>query len=82
MGVRNGLKVGSCGFEWNATILFFRQRRISALPRLLTSVIKAKRNEFWVWAEAGRLYQSNSLRCLYCHTFVARWNVLLNVSSW
>jgi tetratricopeptide (TPR) repeat protein len=46
-------------------------RQIGDVPRaaeLLASVIKAKRGEFWVWAEAGRLYMAEqpelALACL------------------
>lgn len=44
--------------NWNAAILFRQRGDFQRATELLTSVIKAKRNEFWVWAEAGRLYQS------------------------
>ncbi|OWT70387.1 hypothetical protein CEY04_25370 [Achromobacter sp. HZ28] len=44
--------------NWNAAILFRNKGNFQRATELLTSVIKAKRNEFWVWAEAGRLYQS------------------------
>ncbi|PRH81320.1 tetratricopeptide repeat-containing protein [Arenimonas caeni] len=44
--------------NWNAAILFRKKGEFQRATELLTSVIKAKRNEFWVWAEAGRLYQS------------------------
>ena len=44
--------------NWNAAILFRQRGEFQHATELLTSVIKAKRNEFWVWAEAGRLYQS------------------------
>lgn len=44
--------------NWNAAILFRKKGDFQRATELLTSVVKAKRNEFWVWAEAGRLYQS------------------------
>ena len=44
--------------NWNAAILFRQRGEFQRATELLTSVIKAKRNEFWVWAEAGRLYRS------------------------
>ncbi len=44
--------------NWNAAILFRKKGEFQRATELLTSVIKAKRNEFWVWAEAGRLYLS------------------------
>jgi len=44
--------------NWNAAILFRQRGEMQRATELLTGVIKAKRNEFWVWAEAGRLYRS------------------------
>lgn len=44
--------------RWDMAILLRRIGEFQRATELLTSVIKAKRNEFWVWAEAGRLYQS------------------------
>jgi len=38
-------------------ILLRQMGDFQGAAELLASVIKTKRNEFWVWAEAGRLYQ-------------------------
>lgn len=42
--------------DWNAAVLLRQKGDAKRAAELLSSVIKAKRNEFWVWAEAGRLY--------------------------
>jgi tetratricopeptide (TPR) repeat protein len=44
--------------KWNAAILHRKIGDFQRATELLAGVIKAKRNEFWVWAEAGRLYLS------------------------
>ncbi|MFA5631946.1 MAG: hypothetical protein WC997_10565 [Porticoccaceae bacterium] len=44
--------------RWDMAILLRQMGDFQRATELLTSVIKEKRNEFWVWAEAGRLYQS------------------------
>lgn len=41
---------------WDMAILLRQMGDFRRAAELLTSVIKAKRNEFWVWAEAARLY--------------------------
>ncbi len=46
----------SLWLDWNAAILLRQRGSIQKATELLAGVIKAKRNEFWVWAEAGRLY--------------------------
>ncbi|TBD89435.1 MULTISPECIES: tetratricopeptide repeat protein [Rhizobium] len=44
--------------NWDVAILLRRRGEFQRAAELLSGVIKSKRNEFWVWAEAGRLYQS------------------------
>lgn len=44
--------------NWDMAILLRQMDNFQRAAELLAGVIKAKRNEFWVWAEAGRLYQS------------------------
>ncbi|MDD4967480.1 hypothetical protein [Halothiobacillus sp.] len=44
--------------NWDMTIVLRQMGDFQRATELLAGVIKAKRNEFWVWAEAGRLYQS------------------------
>lgn len=55
--------------SWDMAILLRQMGDFHQAAELLAGVIKAKRNEFWVWAEAGRLYQSEqpelALAC-YC----------------
>lgn len=58
--------------DWDVVILLRRKGNYVEAAKLLAGVIKAKRNEFWVWAEAGRLYQSEqpelALAC-FCRAF-------------
>lgn len=42
--------------QWDRAGILRRLERYDEAARALSAVIKAKRNEFWVWAEAGRLY--------------------------
>jgi tetratricopeptide (TPR) repeat protein len=53
--------------DWDLAILLRQMGDSQRAAKLLADVIKAKRNDFWVWAEAGRLYQSEqpelSLAC-------------------
>ncbi len=42
--------------DWDMVFLLRRVHRHAEAAGILGSVIKAKRNEFWVWAEAARLY--------------------------
>jgi tetratricopeptide (TPR) repeat protein len=42
--------------QWDRAGMLRRLERYGEAARALSDVIKAKRNEFWVWAEAGRLY--------------------------
>lgn len=42
--------------DWDKIFLLRRIHRHAEATGILGSVIKAKRNEFWVWAEAARLY--------------------------
>lgn len=44
--------------SWDMVIILRQMGEFQRASELLSGVIKAKRNEFWVWAEAGRLYQS------------------------
>lgn len=44
---------------WDTAILLRQLGEFDQAARMLASVIKAKKNEFWVWAEAGRLYQKD-----------------------
>lgn len=44
--------------NWDVAMLLRRQGDFQRASELLTEVIKAKRSEFWVWAEAGRIFQS------------------------
>lgn len=48
----------SLWLHWDMAILLRQMGDFQRAAELLASVIKTKRNEFWVWAEAGRLYQS------------------------
>jgi tetratricopeptide (TPR) repeat protein len=42
--------------DWDSVFLLRRMNRHAEAAEMLGSVIKTKRNEFWVWAEAARLY--------------------------
>lgn len=42
--------------DWDKVFLLRRMNRHAEAAEILSSVIKAKRNESWVWAEAARLY--------------------------
>lgn len=42
--------------DWDKVVLLKRIHQHDKAVRILGSVIKAKRGEFWVWAEAARLY--------------------------
>lgn len=42
--------------DWDSVLLLRRAHRHAEAAGVLGPVIKAKRNEFWVWAEAARLY--------------------------
>ena len=42
--------------DWDKVFLLRRIHQHAEAAGILGSVIKAKRNEFWVWAEAARLY--------------------------
>lgn len=43
--------------NWDRALLFRQLGDFQRATEILASVIKAKRSEFWVWAEAGRLYR-------------------------
>ena len=45
--------------DWDKVILLRRSHHHEEAARILGSVIKAKRNDFWVWAEAARLYSDD-----------------------
>lgn len=47
--------------DWDKAFLLRRIHRHAAAASILGSVIKAKKNEFWVWAEAARLYAEDQL---------------------
>lgn len=49
----------SLWLHWDMAILLRQMGDFQRAAELLASVIKERRNESWVWAEAGRLYQSN-----------------------
>jgi hypothetical protein len=42
--------------DWDKVFLLRKGHRHAEAAEILSSVIRAKRNEFWVWAEAARLY--------------------------
>ena len=42
--------------DWDKVLLLRRLDRLVEAAKALVTVIKAKRNEFWVWAEAARIY--------------------------
>lgn len=42
--------------DWDAVLMLRRQENYVQAAQTLAGVLKAKRNEFWVWAEAARLY--------------------------
>ena len=44
---------------WDRAIVLRRLGRHAEAAEALSDVIKAKRSEFWVWAEAGRLYRED-----------------------
>ena len=44
--------------DWDMAILLRQRGEFHRAAEILADVIKSKRNEFWVWSEAGRLYQS------------------------
>jgi tetratricopeptide (TPR) repeat protein len=46
----------SLWLQWDRAGMLRRLKSYEQAARALSAVIKAKRNEFWVWAEAGRLY--------------------------
>lgn len=46
----------SLWLQWDRAGMLRRLESYDQAARALSAVIKAKRNEFWVWAEAGRLY--------------------------
>ena len=45
--------------NWDRALLFRQIGDFKRAAEILASVIKAKRSEFWVWAEAGRLYRTD-----------------------
>lgn len=42
--------------DWDVAILLRQMGDFQRAAEILADVIKARRSEFWVWAEAGRLY--------------------------
>jgi hypothetical protein len=49
----------SLWLQWDRAGVLRRLERHDEAAQALSTVIKAKRSEFWVWAEAGRLYHSD-----------------------
>jgi hypothetical protein len=47
--------------DWDRVLLLRKMNRHVQAAQMLGSVIKTKRNEFWVWAEAARLYADDQL---------------------
>ena len=45
--------------NWDRSLLLHQMGDFQRAAEILASVIKAKRSEFWVWAEAGRLYRAD-----------------------
>jgi len=59
--------------EWDLTTLHRQTGNFEKAEELLKSVLKAKRTEFWAWAEAGRLYgESRPKLALSCFCQAAR----------
>ena len=55
--------------DWDRVKLLKRLGRHTEAAQILSFVLKAKRNDFWVWQEAGRLYayeQPELARACYC----------------
>lgn len=55
--------------DWDRVKLLKNLGKHTEAAQVLASVLKAKRNEFWVWQEAGRLYtqeQPDLARACYC----------------
>lgn len=55
--------------DWDRVKLLKRLGKHVEAVKILASVLKVKRNEFWVWQEAGRLYtqeQPDLARACYC----------------
>lgn len=59
--------------EWDLTSLYRQAGNFEKAEGLLKSVLKAKRTEFWAWAEAGHLYRdTNPEFALACFCQAAR----------
>ena len=43
--------------DWDAVAVLRRIKNYDNASQVLSSVLKLKKNEFWVWAEAARVYQ-------------------------
>lgn len=55
--------------DWDLALMLRLQGDHTAAASCLATVLKSKRNEFWVWAEAGRLYASEQpelARACFC----------------
>ncbi len=55
--------------DWDRALMLRRQGDYAQAAQTLASVLKAKRTEFWVWAEAARLYwpeQSDLALACFC----------------
>lgn len=73
----------SLWLQWDKAGMLRRLERHDDAASALSAVIKAKQKEFWVWAEAGRLYEADDpdlahacfCQALLCHSspeFVAK----------
>lgn len=47
--------------DWDRALMLRRAGEYGAAAEILSKVLKAKRGEFWVWAEAARLYADEQL---------------------
>ena len=70
--------------DWDRVKLLKKVNRQVEATKVLGAVLKAKRNEFWVWQEAGRLYtyeQPDLALACYCQALVcsARPEFTVNV---
>ncbi len=61
--------------DWDTAAVLRKAGDFHRASEVLAGVIKAKKNEFWVWAEAGRLYRSEqpdlALAC-FCRALLCR----------
>ena len=61
--------------DWDAVAVLRRMGNYENASQVLSSVLKLKKNEFWVWAEAARIYQFDqkdlALAC-FCKAMLCR----------